>query len=363
MPAPASWLPAPLLQLLWPGQGAQLAADALRDTDHTSVRTNNSSSRASRRHEKRAARQQRRAHKRHEKQLKRAQQQDNSGGPFRTSHNSSSKSRAESVTGCASGFHAHVLAHMINTANTFPMLLQSAQHLQEQQQGQHNSSSYFAKSSSPHTSSSDHGASSLQDQVPSSSSSQVQGSTSSSSEKPRPQQLITVGCRHWGNAFVSGLLRVKIYDFAIYCDSHEVSWVVLVVKCWVPWQSLVQDWHRSGCRKQMSCSRYGRDICLKCFHCLHHGILLQPHPVHHMIKATLLPCPAVLQPPTGQGPHAPDTSEASGAQQYPGTCAATAAAGSRYRSGPACTAQVQQHTSGDVPSAQGCKGGAPAPAG
>jgi hypothetical protein len=45
----------------------------------------------------------------------------------------------------------------------------------------------------------------------------------SSSVFGRPQQLLTVGCRNWGNWWDGrGLLRVKIYDFAIYVDGEQV---------------------------------------------------------------------------------------------------------------------------------------------
>jgi hypothetical protein len=39
----------------------------------------------------------------------------------------------------------------------------------------------------------------------------------------RPQQLLTVGCHNWGNWWDGrGLLRVKIYNFAIYVDRKQV---------------------------------------------------------------------------------------------------------------------------------------------
>jgi hypothetical protein len=48
-------------------------------------------------------------------------------------------------------------------------------------------------------------------------------SSSSSSMFSRPQQLLTVGTRNWGNWWDGrGLLRVKIYDFAIYVDGEQV---------------------------------------------------------------------------------------------------------------------------------------------
>jgi hypothetical protein len=50
--------------------------------------------------------------------------------------------------------------------------------------------------------------------------------SSSSSMFGRPQQLLTVGCRNWGNWWDGrGLLRVKIYDFAIYVDGEQVRGV------------------------------------------------------------------------------------------------------------------------------------------
>jgi hypothetical protein len=53
-------------------------------------------------------------------------------------------------------------------------------------------------------------------------------SSSSSSMFGRPQQLLTVGTRNWGNWWDGrGLLRVKIYDFAIYVDGEQVRPVLL----------------------------------------------------------------------------------------------------------------------------------------
>jgi hypothetical protein len=46
----------------------------------------------------------------------------------------------------------------------------------------------------------------------------------SSSSSSSSRQLLTVGCRHWGNWWDGrGLLRVKIYDFAIYIDGQQVG--------------------------------------------------------------------------------------------------------------------------------------------
>lgn len=37
------------------------------------------------------------------------------------------------------------------------------------------------------------------------------------------QELVTVGSRQWGHPAISSLLRVKIYDFAMYMDGKQVS--------------------------------------------------------------------------------------------------------------------------------------------
>ena len=36
------------------------------------------------------------------------------------------------------------------------------------------------------------------------------------------QDLLTVGSRQWGHPAISSLLRVKIYDFALYMDGEQV---------------------------------------------------------------------------------------------------------------------------------------------
>jgi hypothetical protein len=102
---------------------------------------------------------------------------------------------------------------MINTANTFPMLLHSAQHLQEQQQQQQTQSDGSETDAGS--------AGQAWGEAASSSSSSSSGVLVAG--RSRPQQLLTVGCRHWGNGVVQGLLRVKIYDFAIYLDGQQVG--------------------------------------------------------------------------------------------------------------------------------------------
>jgi hypothetical protein len=112
----------------------------------------------------------------------------------------------KSSSGSSGGWGTQMLAHMINPANTFPMLLHSAQHLQQQQQ-QTATASTAEQTLSPDAE---------QQQCGENSSSGVLG-------RRRPQQLLTVGCRHWGNGMVQGLgLKVKIYDFAIYLDGQQV---------------------------------------------------------------------------------------------------------------------------------------------
>jgi hypothetical protein len=104
-----------------------------------------------------------------------------------------------------------MLAQMINPANTFPMLLRSAQDLQQQQLTE------TASTAEQTTTNGD----AEQQQL-----GQLGSSNSSSSSilgRQRPQQLLTVGCRHWGNGLVQGMgLKVKIYDFAIYLDDQQV---------------------------------------------------------------------------------------------------------------------------------------------
>ncbi len=36
------------------------------------------------------------------------------------------------------------------------------------------------------------------------------------------QSLVSVGSRQWGHPAISSLLRVKIYDFAVYMDGAQV---------------------------------------------------------------------------------------------------------------------------------------------
>lgn len=44
------------------------------------------------------------------------------------------------------------------------------------------------------------------------------------------QELVTVGSRQWGHPAISSLLRVKIYDFAMYMDGQDVSILHLLSK-------------------------------------------------------------------------------------------------------------------------------------
>jgi hypothetical protein len=49
-------------------------------------------------------------------------------------------------------------------------------------------------------------------------------------QQDQQQQLLTVGTRHWGNWWDGrGLLRVRIYDFAVYVDAAEVR--VFITLC------------------------------------------------------------------------------------------------------------------------------------
>lgn len=237
VPGPPSWLPAPLQQLLWPaaswpaGLNSITAAD--RQTPTTAAATGasaahgaHSSSRAGRRRERRTARQQRRAQRRLQKQLskvERAQVRGNSssscGGNNTLANDAFVVAAASSASGsgAAGGWATHVLAQMINPANTFPMLLHSAQHIAAQQQDstqQQPEGADVGYLSTSYTG------------VPQDSSSWGASSSSSgnaSRMQRRPQQLLTVGCRHWGNGMVQGLgLKVKIYDFAIYLDGQQV---------------------------------------------------------------------------------------------------------------------------------------------
>lgn len=218
---PPDWLPGPLRQLLWPFDTSTAAGQQ----EHSSAEAagGERGSRASRRRERRAARQQRRACKRMQKQLQKASKAAAAAaGPALPSTTTSllldadfgssrpgMQDAAVAATGTAAGggWGTHVLAQMINPANTFPMLLHSAQHLQEQQQQQSDGSETDAGSTGQLQSTSN-------------------GSSSSNvvlAGRSRPQQLLTVGCRHWGNGMVQGLLKVKIYDFAIYLDGQQVG--------------------------------------------------------------------------------------------------------------------------------------------
>lgn len=46
------------------------------------------------------------------------------------------------------------------------------------------------------------------------------------------QELATVGCRYWGNWFDGrGLLKVKVYEFALYMDAEQVGRLLLSFVC------------------------------------------------------------------------------------------------------------------------------------
>jgi hypothetical protein len=225
-----SWLPLPLQQLFWPFEAQKAAEQHLSTETFPEADGSSGSCRKARRRERRAARQQRRAYRRMQKQLQKASKAA-AGGAAGTAASSStifelasttpstgpySSSRAvgdaaelvaaTSSSGSSGGMGTQMLAHMINPANTFPMLLHSAQHLQQQQQQTETASTAEQTLS----------ADAEQQQCGESSSSGVLG-------RRRPQQLLTVGCRHWGNGMVQGLgLKVKIYDFAIYLDGQQV---------------------------------------------------------------------------------------------------------------------------------------------
>jgi len=110
----------------------------------------------------------------------------------------------------------HVLAHMINPANTFPMLLHSAEHILQHMQ--HTAGTHKHKQLLPpqqsHNTQAEQGTGPAQQEE--------HQLVQAGALKP-PQQLLTVGSRHWGNWWDGrGLLRVKIYDFAIYVDGRQV---------------------------------------------------------------------------------------------------------------------------------------------
>lgn len=51
------------------------------------------------------------------------------------------------------------------------------------------------------------------------------------------QELMAVGSRHFGHPAISSLIRVKIYDFAMYMDGGQVRLVILhniamCIFCW-----------------------------------------------------------------------------------------------------------------------------------
>ncbi|KAF6255920.1 hypothetical protein COO60DRAFT_164720 [Scenedesmus sp. NREL 46B-D3] len=110
------------------------------------------------------------------------------------------------VTSSSSG--VQLLGEMLNLKSTFPMLLHTVS----------GSTANSATSSSSSTAESSPAA------VPAAGCSSSSSSSSGSGMFGRPQQLLTVGSRNWGNWWDGrGLLRVKIYDFAIYVDGEQAE--------------------------------------------------------------------------------------------------------------------------------------------
>jgi hypothetical protein len=104
--------------------------------------------------------------------------------------------RDDASLSIASSSGVQLLGEMLNLKSTFPMLLHTVSNS--------SSSSSAATADSSTAAAAGHNG-------------------SSSSFSGRPQQLLTVGCRNWGNWWDGrGLLRVKIYDFAIYVDGEQV---------------------------------------------------------------------------------------------------------------------------------------------
>jgi hypothetical protein len=50
----------------------------------------------------------------------------------------------------------------------------------------------------------------------------VRGDGGSAASTSGRQELLSVGSRQWGHPAISSLLRVKIYDFALYMDGAQV---------------------------------------------------------------------------------------------------------------------------------------------
>jgi hypothetical protein len=105
------------------------------------------------------------------------------------------------VTTISSSSGVQLLGEMLNLKSTFPMLLGTVSG----------------------TSSSSSSSSAAEAGTVATGPASTSAYSSSSSVSGRPQQLLTVGCRNWGNWWDGrGLLRVKIYDFAIYVDGEQV---------------------------------------------------------------------------------------------------------------------------------------------
>jgi hypothetical protein len=158
------WLSSPLQQLMQ--QQPSPVADAL-DSEQPAAETAAHSTRG------RRARRRSRGATTQQQQQQQQQEQD---------HISSSSSG----TSC---FSAAALAEMLNPANCFPMLLQPPP---------------LPAAAAPDGSCQEECAAQT-------------ALVTGSMQLRRPQQLLTVGCRHW-----SSLLRIRVYDYALYVDGQQV---------------------------------------------------------------------------------------------------------------------------------------------
>lgn len=141
------------------------------------------------------------------------------------SHNSSSSNNiyatvaaaSTAATACqcstaSSSSGVQVLGQMLSTDNSFPMLLQPITTSSGSSSQTDSNGNCFDPSQQV----------SLADDSLCASGSSNSGR--SGSNHGSGQQLLTVGTRHWGNWWDGrGLLKVKIYDFALYVDGQQVS--------------------------------------------------------------------------------------------------------------------------------------------
>lgn len=127
----------------------------------------------------------------------------------------SSYLKQTAVVDSMSSSSVQAIGQMLNTTDTFPMALQPI--------GSSSSSSPTLGRNSSSSRVRHHHTQQHQQQQDK----EDLHSGSSSSSITGQQQLLTVGTRHWGNWWDGrGLLKVKIYDFALYIDGQQVGRMV-----------------------------------------------------------------------------------------------------------------------------------------